>query len=152
LDVAKGPQTFSEDDLGLSLRGPIEKSDPVTLPRRRLRLGGERRGEEAATQAGQECSTIHVALSSSFFRAAPERARISSSRARLPLPGSAMPLRTRRRAAAARLPQPNVRLLAGLRSRTGLLGVNRGAAVMEKLAGPAGAGVSSGHVRVSKSA
>src|SRR5215471_4163290 len=35
----------------------------------RLRLGGKRRGEEASTQSGEECSPIHRAPSSNFLRA-----------------------------------------------------------------------------------
>jgi hypothetical protein len=59
LDVSQLAETFPElvDPEFRRLTSP-EKSDPVDLPRW-LRLGGERRGEETASQGGEERASVH---------------------------------------------------------------------------------------------
>ena len=57
-DVAQGSQALAEGLDTRTLRDGAQKADPVDVPRR-LRLGGERRGEEAASDPGDERPSVH---------------------------------------------------------------------------------------------
>jgi hypothetical protein len=59
-DIAKGAQALAECFPFWTVGG-TENPDPPDLSRR-LRLGGERRGEEAASQGAEERSPVHHSI------------------------------------------------------------------------------------------
>src|SRR5262249_48301472 len=63
-------QTVSEDRLDLSRGRPVQKSNPVTLPRRLLRFRSERRGERCGQRGQQEPAAVHHFCHSSMSRRA----------------------------------------------------------------------------------
>jgi hypothetical protein len=63
LDVAEVTQSLAEGlyHVGASSQVARQKAYPRDLPRR-LCLGGERRGEEAASQGGDERTSVHYSI------------------------------------------------------------------------------------------
>jgi len=61
IDIAKIAQPLTKCIVACRDGTRCEDPDPPDLPRR-LRLAGERRGEEAERDAGDECPSIHHSM------------------------------------------------------------------------------------------